>query len=227
MTTSSRTGKAGVDSLIAALPFEPDGDLRICPGVAYQAEMRAGRVDYDEAYFAKVCAYEGGEIARAVNAGRCALLARHLPPGARVLDWGAGSGAFMREARAAGFEAHGFDVIEETARWLRATGAYSDDPGRFDALTAWDVLEHMEDPAALLAQVRPGALIFVSIPVFADLRRIRASRHYRPGEHLYYFTPAGFQEWAARRGLELLEASDHETRAGRDSVGAFAFRRAA
>lgn len=216
-----------MDSLIGALKARRDGDLQICApaGVAYQADFRAGRVEYGEEYFAKVSAYEGGEVARAVNAGRCELLARHLVPGARVLDWGAGSGAFMRAARAAGFEVHGFDVIDETVRWLRATGFYSCDVVRFDALTLWDVLEHLEDPAELLAQVHPWAKVFVSIPVFPDLHRIRESRHYRPGEHLYYFTADGFVRWMAARGFVLIESSDHEVRAGRDSIGAFAFRR--
>lgn len=226
MATFSPTG-SGVDSAIAALPFREDGDLRICDeaGVAYQADMRAGRVDYGEAYFVKVCAYEGGDIARRVNAGRCELLARQLPQGASVLDWGAGSGAFMRAAAEAGFQVHGFDVIEETARWLRATGRYSHDVARFDAITLWDVLEHLETPAEVLGQVRPGAMVFASIPVFADLSEVRRSRHYRPGEHLYYFTIPGFVRWMAGLGFRLQETSDHETRAGRDSIGAFAFLR--
>lgn len=214
-----------MDSLIAAMPFRDDADLRICDadGVAYQADMRAGRVEYGEDYFVKVSAYEGGEIARRVNAGRCRMIARHLRPGASVLDWGAGSGAFMREARAAGFDVHGFDVIEETVRWLRATGAYSHDAARFDALTLWDVIEHLETPAEVLGQVRPGAMVFASIPVFADLGRIRESRHYRPGEHLYYFTADGFVRWMASHGFRLVETSDHEVEAGRESIGAFAF----
>ncbi len=217
-----------MDAEIAALDFEDDGDLRLClpAGVAYQADMRAGRVEYGEDYFQKVCAYEGSEIARAVNVGRCQLLERHLAPGARVLDWGAGSGAFMRVARTVGFEVHGFDVIEETERWLRAVGWYSCNPVLFDALTVWDVLEHLENPAELLAQVHPWGKVFVSIPVFTDLRRIRASRHYRPGEHLYYWTADGFVQWMVGQGFRLLETSDHEVRAGRDSIAAFAFRRA-
>lgn len=216
-----------MDSAIAALDSVADGDLRLCPGagVAYQADFRAGRVEYGEDYFAKVCAYESGEVARAVNAGRCRMLARHLTRGASVLDWGAGSGAFIRAAREAGFEAQGFDVIDETARWLRAVGWYSCDPVRFDALTLWDVLEHLEDPASLLAQVHAFGRVFVSIPVFPDLRRIRESRHYRPGEHLYYFTAAGFTQWMRCQGFVLVEESAHEIAAGRDSIGAFAFRR--
>lgn len=218
-----------MDSIVAGYQANPWGDLQLCleDGVAYQANMRAGRVAYGEDYFAKVCAYEGSEIATAVNAGRCALLARHLAPGARVLDWGAGSGAFMRAARAAGFEVHGFDVIEETERWLRATGGYSCDPVLHDALTLWDVIEHLEDPAELLAQVPLFSKVFISLPIFEDLLRVRASKHYRPGEHLYYWTAQGFTSWMQAQGFLLLESSPHEVLAGRDAIGAFAFRRGA
>ena len=54
---------------------------------------------------------------------------------------------------------------------------------------------------------------------------IRDSKHYRPGEHLYYFTELGFAQWMARHGFELLEVSNFETKAGRDSILSFAFRR--
>lgn len=216
-----------MDSEIARLPATADGDLMLClgAGVAYQRDMAARRVHYDAGYLAKVDAYEGSAIALAVNAGRCALLRRHLPAGASMLDIGAGSGAFVRAAVAAGFVAKGYDVIAAAAVRLRVAGLYADrKPSGFDAVTLWDTLEHMEYPGAVLATI-PGFL-FVSLPVFSDLRAIRESRHYRPGEHLYYWTAAGLIAWAARYGFQLLEQSAHETEAGRDSIGAFAFRRA-
>jgi hypothetical protein len=212
-----------VDKFVAALAAVPDGDLMLCDGVAYQADMSAGRVPYDDGYLAKIDAYEGTEIAQAVNAGRCALLARHLKDGASVLDIGAGSGAFVRCARSWGFEAHGFDVIPQAAERLHAAGLYAEGAQVFDAVTMWDVLEHIEDPQDVLATIRKGARLFVSLPVFADLTKIRESRHYRPGEHLWYWTADGFIAWMAKRGFRLLEQSEHETAAGRDSIGAFAF----
>jgi len=216
-----------VDSLIARFPGVPDADLVICRdhGVAYQADMTAERVPYGAEYLAKVQAYEGSPIAAKAHAGRLAMMRRHLKPGASVLDWGAGSGEFVRDARAAGVTARGFDVIAETRAALAASGAYADDPTGFDALTLWDTLEHLEAPDAVLSRVSWGAAVFVSIPIFRDLARIRESRHYRPGEHLYYFTAPGFSYWMALWGFRLLEQSAHEIIAGRDSIGAFAFRR--
>lgn len=217
-----------MDNIIASFEWCYDKDLRLCidNGVAYQADMTVGRVKYGAEYLAKVQAYEGTEIAGRVNSGRAAMLRRHLAPGASVLDWGAGSGEFLRDARAAGFRVSGFDVIPQTRIALEAAGAYAENPGEFDALTLWDTLEHLPKPMGVLARVAPGALVFVSLPIFEDLRRVRESRHYRPGEHLYYFTEPGFVGWMAAHGFALIECSDHEVEAGRDSIGAFAFVRA-
>lgn len=216
-----------MDKFVAAYAAEPDGDLTLCPqsGVAYQTDMAAARVPYDADYMAKCDAYAGSDIAKAVNAGRCALLQRYIAEDGSVLDIGAGSGDFVRSAASWGFSAKGFDVIPETADRLRADGLYADPSKTFDAVTMWDVLEHIEDPAPVLGILRAGALLFVSIPVFADLATVRQSKHYRPGEHLYYWTAPGFVAWMALHGFALLEQSDHETAAGRDSIAAFAFKK--
>jgi SAM-dependent methyltransferase len=216
-----------VDSLIAGFSASPDGDLMVCEdhGVAYQRDMSAARVAYGADYLAKVDAYEDTDIARAVNAGRCALLARHIKKGATLLDIGAGSGAFMRAAQAAGFAAKGFDVIPEAAARLRAAGDYASTDHRFAAVCMWDVIEHLEDPEEYLDRIAPGVWLFVSLPIFPDLHAIRASKHYRPGEHLYYFRLQGFIEWMAAHGFRFHEFSTHEMDAGRESIAAIAFRK--
>lgn len=223
-----------MDRLIRRFDFVIDADLCLVEhrGIAYQRDMRARRVSYDAAYLGKVQAYEGTPIAKAVNRGRIALLQRYLPvkqsntKWSTVLDLGAGTGAFVREARAAGYEAYGFEVIPEAADVLRADQLGSDgNTSSADAVTAWDSLEHMDDAGGRLNDMKKGALLFASIPVFDDLRRVRESKHYRPGEHLYYWTAAGFIKWAALRGFRHLETSPHETEAGREAIGAFAFKR--
>lgn len=214
-----------MDSLVKRFDAVPDRDLMLCEhrGVAYQADMRAGRVRYDAAYFAKVHAYEGTAISRAVNAGRIDLMDRYLADDAQILDFGAGSGDFVRSARNSGFHMKGFEVIRETRAWLDKSGLFAQDVHAFDAVTMWDVIEHMEDPELTMRAVRRGAHLFASVPVFEDLKRIRESKHYRPGEHLYYWTAQGFIDWMALYGFRLLERSAHEMDAGREAIAAFAF----
>jgi len=217
-----------MDSLLARFPATIDADLMLCAahGCAYQRDMGANRVLYDEGYLGRVDAYEGSAIARAVNLGRCELLSRHLRPGASVLDIGAGSGAFVRAANASGFACKGFEVIPNATLRLRAAHLYAeDDPTGYDAVTLWDTIEHLEDPGPLLRSIDAGSMLFLSLPIFDDLRAIRESKHYRPGEHLTYWTADGLVAWMTLYGFRLLESSDHETDAGRESIGAFAFMR--
>lgn len=215
-----------MDRILKRFDVTKDRDLGLClhRGVAYQLDM-SKKFSYDAAYHDHYKALEGSAVANALNHARCAMLQRHAAPGATVLDIGAGCGTFVRTARSWGFETKGFDVIPKTVDHLKEIGAYAEDPGPFDAVTFWDSLEHIDAPEAVLKHVRRGALVLVAIPLFEDLARIRDSKHYKPGEHLYYFTRAGFLDWMATYGFRMVEESTHEVDAGRDSIGAFAFRR--
>lgn len=217
--------KPDMDRFIQHFDAVEDGDLLLCEahGVAYQSDMGAGRIDYGSEYFDKYASYEGSETERTLNRGRCAMLARHAADGATVLDIGAGCGTFVREAAAWGFESRGFDINPKTIEYLKGLRLFSDNPASFEAVTFWDSLEHIESPQDVLDQIQVNATVLVAIPIFEDLRKIRESKHYRPGEHLYYFTEQGFIGWMSLHGYELLEVSSHETDAGREAIGAFAF----
>jgi hypothetical protein len=210
-----------VDRFIATFPRLPDKDLMICEeyGVAYQAN-RSHIVNYDAAYYDKCLAYEGLPIADRINASRIELVEKHFGCGA-VLDTGIGSGEFIRRRE----NTYGRDVNPVAIEWLKRNDLWVDRPWEFDAYTYWDVLEHIEDPEQEFHCIGPGAYLFTSLPIMTDLWKIRESKHYRPGEHLYYWTEAGFVSWMGLHGFTLLETNDNETKAGRDSILSFAFRR--
>lgn len=203
-------------------PDIQDGDLVLRPalGFAYQADLAA--MTYKNGYLAKFDAYDRS-IEVAVLAGRMRLVERHLPAGWTLLDYGSGSGAFVRYAINCGQVAMGYEVIPAARDVLHRKGLYSSNVEAFDAVTAWDVIEHLPKPQTLLARVR--GFLFVSLPIFSDLARIRASKHYRPGEHLFYWSDAGFVAFLEEHGFQLLERSSHEVDAGREQIGAYAFRR--
>jgi hypothetical protein len=213
-----------MDRHIAAFPAIADADLMLCPahGIAYQADM-SEKVHYNGAYFDKYVGYEGAPIARAINAGRVGLVDKHVGAAAPVLDIGIGSGEFIKN-RPTTF---GYDVNPKAIDWLKQTRRWSDGFAAFEGFTFWDVLEHVENPDDdYFRRIHPGAFLFTSVPVFTDLTRIRESKHYRPGEHLYYFTEAGLIDWLHHYGFDLVERTDFETRAGREDILSFAFRRA-
>lgn len=211
-----------MDRFIAAHPFEEDADLALCldHGVAYQRD-REHIIAYDEPYYAKCASYEDQEIARKLNAGRIALVARHFGAQHRVVDIGIGSGEFIKKRG----NTFGRDVNPVAIEWLKRNDLWAEHLDHFGGFTFWDVIEHIETPEAVLQHVPLHGFAFFSIPVFGDLRRVRESKHYRPGEHLFYWTDTGFERWLSAHGFMLLERSDFETQAGRESIMSYAFKR--
>lgn len=192
-----------------------------CEGVAYQRDLTV-TAQYDESYWNKCSGYEGTEICDAINRGRVAFVAKHAGPAAMVCDVGVGSGEFIRSR---GPQTYGIDVNPAAMRWLKSCGRWANDLSDFAVFTFWDVLEHCPDPDEYLSLIPVGGWAFISIPIFEHLHLIRSSRHYRPGEHLFYFRRDGLEGWLQRSGFELAEHSLFETEAGRDSIHSFAFRR--
>lgn len=211
-----------MDRMIAQFGAIPDGDLMLCGnrGVAYQRDMSV-QVTYDGAYFDKCAGYEDQEIARKINAGRAAIVNKYIGSACPALDVGVGSGEFIKNRP----NTLGYDINPKAVSWLRERMLWSDAFDAFDAFTMWDVLEHVENPYDYFRRMHPGSYLFLSIPIFSDLSRVRESRHYRPGEHLYYFTECGLVDWMALYRFHLLERQDFEISAGRDSILSFAFKR--
>lgn len=136
-----------------------------------------------------------------------------------LVDIGVGGGRFCEDA-----DAFGFDVNPQALDWLHTQQRFRDPYAvPVDAITCWDSLEHIPDPDALIAQVRK--FVFVSLPIFEDAEHCLRSRHYKPGEHIWYFTHGGIIQWFADRGFDLISSSDIESRLGRDGIRSYAFKR--
>ena len=210
-----------MDRFIAAMPATEDADLMLCKehGVAYQKD-RTLQVVYDEPYYSKCLSYEDQEIALKINAGRIALVAKHFGAGP-VLDVGIGSGEFIKKRP----NTYGCDVNPVAIEWLKRNDLWAERLGEFGAITFWDVLEHVETPEQYLKQIGLHSMLFTSLPLFYSLGGIRLSKHYRPGEHLYYWTEDGFVGWMERHGFMMLERQTFEIDAGRESIYSFAFKR--
>lgn len=85
-----------------------------------------------------------------------------LERGQRVLDYGCGTGLFVRFLREAGYDVTGYDLYAPEFS-DRAPLAQ-----RFDALISQDVLEHAEEPFDMLQEwaglLKDGGLLFVGTP---------------------------------------------------------------
>lgn len=141
----------------------------------------------------------------------------------RILDMGCGIGFFLEEAKARGWDAHGSELEQRAVEINRAKGlncvlapidADTFEPGSFDVITAFEVVEHLRDPlaeAATIAQaLRPGGLLYVTTPNFNALsRRLLRDRWsvIAYPEHLSYFTPATLGSWLGRFGFSPVKVT--------------------
>jgi SAM-dependent methyltransferase len=123
-----------------------------------------------------------------------------------LLDIGAGTGLFVQASTMKGWRAVGIEKSAAAVRIADRIGAGVVTQGgleelasgqRFDAVTLWDVLEHLEDPRLALKKthdlLQAGGLVAISLPNVAGMKaRILGNRwrYYRHSfGHRSHFSP--------------------------------------
>jgi SAM-dependent methyltransferase len=136
-------------------------------------------------------------------------------PGKKLLDVGCGVGRFLLAARTVGWTTRGIDVSRaaveigrngagldlscESFEDLAKTGA------RFDAVTAFEVLEHVEAPVefvqSALGLLHVGGYLFCTVPN-RESRAVRNTKRpdWLPPVHLQFFTQNALQTALERAG---------------------------
>jgi hypothetical protein len=195
-------------------------EIRILPGLAtaYQADLTPAE-GYGRAYWDRYGAYRGTPAERTLMGLRVDQARR--AGCSRVLDVGIGNGAYLEALEAAGIAALGSDVAPDALEWLRRSGRladpYGDDFPRVDGVSLWDVLEHLPDPGRLLSRLPSGVALLLSLPCWggpADWSGLGDWRHYRPGEHLWYWTEAGIRALLGALGYRVEWSGWPETSIG-------------
>ncbi|MHC1713406.1 MAG: class I SAM-dependent methyltransferase [Solidesulfovibrio sp.] len=162
-----------------------------------------------------------------VNGERAALLRRHLGDGNKtVLDAGCGGGFFLEACRKAGFGTLGVEPSRQAARHARETLGLTVLEGFLnetlaatlapvDAIHAAEVLEHLPDPAGMLAifhrLLKPDGLLFISLPNDENPLQTAARQTLglpawwiAPPHHLNYFTTQSIVALITRAGFTPL-----------------------
>jgi SAM-dependent methyltransferase len=127
----------------------------------------------------------------------------------RLLELGCGTGVFLRAAMETGWEGRGIEVSTYAAEQARRrglqveTGPVEDrsfGAAEFDCVALWDVLEHLRDPAGVLASaaraLRPGGVLALSTGDVSSLcARLSGPRWhlFNLPEHLFFFSPASLR----------------------------------
>lgn len=183
---------------------------------------------YDERYYTGGHAgaftdYLGQAPARRAAARRRLWSLRRLKPSGRLLDVGCAAGFFLAEA-ARHYEVQGVEPSRFAARFAREQMGLPVFAGtlhqaglpaaHFDLVTLWDVVEHVPDPAALLAEVRRvlaphGRVVLTTGDIgSAYARACGCDWHLMtPPWHLYFFSRETLGRTAARAGLRIVRVA--------------------
>lgn len=139
----------------------------------------------------------------------------------KILDVGAGTGAFVHTMQQAGWEVTGLEP-DDTAR-QNATKKHGLDllpPGQlfhftepqFDAITMWHVLEHVHDLHGYLQQfqkiLKPGGHLVIAVPNYTSYdakvyKEFWAA--YDVPRHLYHFSPKSMVILGNEKGFDLAD----------------------
>lgn len=150
-------------------------------------------------------------------------LQRYVKPGDKVLDLGCGAGKFTAWVKAAGYDCVGMDLSEaalEMARRqapegsfapLNADGTIPAPEAAFAAVWATEVIEHVLDVPAFLAEIRrvlrPGGILILTTPYHGRLKNLavmllKFDAHFDPeGAHIRFFDRKGLQRCLTKAGL--------------------------
>lgn len=192
----------------------PEGVLHTERGVSIYEDEELDLFGPEGDYYRDATA---GEAAQA----KLAWVTR-FAPGGRLLDVGANVGTFVRQARDR-FDAIGIEPNAKTVMWAKDhAGAavelgsiFTEVPawvGRFDVITLFDVIEHVENPAAALRQCRrylaPGGRLFVTTPDMGSAGARLLGRHWYyidVEQHISMFSAANLTRLLSSHGFRVID----------------------
>lgn len=152
-----------------------------------------------------------GQVQYRVNSdvnSKVSVVERTAGRGASLLDVGCGKGYFVRACIERGIRGQGLDLSDTAVAYARGRlgiTAHCGDLaslkcaiGRFRAVTLWATIEHVPEPARLLADIadvtEPGGYLFLDTGIADDwLERLLpgVTQWYDPPQHLWVFSARG------------------------------------
>jgi 2-polyprenyl-3-methyl-5-hydroxy-6-metoxy-1,4-benzoquinol methylase len=165
-----------------------------------------------------------------------ALLRKYKNPGT-LLDIGCSTGFFIDVAKKNGWIVRGIEISHDSAKiaqeihnkdvyeGMLQEGLYPEET--FDAITLWDVLEHVPDPKQLLMIVytllKKDGLVFIRTPNVDGLfprisfyfsKYLNYWPHPEPPYHLYQFSPSTLRNYLNNSGFEVVDFTSQHIQLG-------------
>lgn len=152
---------------------------------------------YSSEYARTYQCYARSECNTQLMLARLGLVATFIQPGSKLLDFGTALGEFMKVAKPY-YHVEGFEPNKEAVKRSSMAPIHTDLSllRHYDAITFFDVLEHIEDPQGLLQLVKkyhllPGGYIFIITPSASAAEghdKLVNWKHFKPREHLFLYT---------------------------------------
>lgn len=192
-------------------------------GTVHQVNPQA--YEYDKEYISTYAKPEYREASRRLSAMRYGFVcgAAGYPP-QRLLDYGYGDGSFLSWAvqdkrihAAMGYDITGLPVPEGCLQ-VTAEGRHNH---KWDAVTFWDVLEHVPNPDKVISELNAD-LIVISLPhchfgmtmekagFDVALEWFDNWKHRKPHEHIHHYSMTSIAIWMESLGYRWEGANNME-----------------
>lgn len=143
-----------------------------------------------------------------------------------LLDLGCSSGSFLASLDRRSWKLHGIEmssVAAKKAETISGAQVFVGDvlsapfpPKSFDVITCFDVLEHLYEPAKVLAKVqewlKPGGIFYVLVPNIESIEALFFKSYWYGLElprHLSHFSPRSLRKLAESVGLQVVSLATH------------------
>ncbi len=138
----------------------------------------------------------------------------------RLLDYGAGTGHFLKSAQDSGWQVEGVEpspdarkvAMETNHVKLTAPEDFQWQEETFNAITLWHVLEHLPDLQEHMqkfsAALRRNAVLVIAVPNHESADSKMYGENWAALDvplHLYHFKKKNIEKLAAQHGLEMIE----------------------
>jgi hypothetical protein len=178
-------------------------NLSECPDCnhIFQTDL-AVTIEYDANYMKNYDTYPTETMAHL----RTGFVIAHLESDAsaskpKILDVGYGNGSFLKTIEKYGTEVYGLDVhgVDYGIKEVDLNSKLD-----FKVITFFDSLEHFENFDQVLGL--SAEIVVVSLPYYPEwfLQDPKNWRHFKPGEHLHYFSKKSLNHLFKSKGYELV-----------------------
>lgn len=147
-------------------------------------------------------------------------LRQHIKSGSKIMDFGCGSGLFLKYVISKGFMGYGFDKSKGLTKNLQRLGipSYANvtkiPNGYFDAVTCFDVIEHTTNPCELIKDIRRtlkknGVLMVTTPNAYGVSGCLLKSRWwvFGPEAHYIMFSIDSLKKLLTKEGFEIVQTS--------------------